>query len=60
MRRVGLSGRIITASALLAVIIAATFAVLLTSVIELRGQERRARESEDVLVATNRLERLID
>lgn len=59
MRRVGLSGRIITASALLAVIIAATFAVLLTSVIELRGQERRARESEDVLVATNRLERLI-
>jgi signal transduction histidine kinase len=59
MRQVGLSGRIIGASALLAVIIGATFAVLLTSVTELRGLERRAKQSEDVLVATNRLERLI-
>ncbi|MEV5967522.1 CHASE3 domain-containing protein [Kribbella sp. NPDC051952] len=59
MRRFGLSGRIIIASALLAAIIGATFAVLLTSVTELRGLERSAKQSEDVLVATNRLERLI-
>jgi signal transduction histidine kinase len=59
MRRVGLSGRNIIASALLAVIIGATFAVLLSSVTQLRGLEQRAKQSEDVLVATNRLEGVI-
>ncbi|TCC44987.1 HAMP domain-containing protein [Kribbella capetownensis] len=59
MRGLGLSVRIITASVLLAVIIAAAFAVLLSSVTELRSLERRAQQSEDVLVAANRLERLI-
>jgi signal transduction histidine kinase len=46
-------------SGLLAVMIGATFAVLLSSVAELRGMEHRAQQSENVLVATNRLERLV-
>jgi signal transduction histidine kinase len=47
------------ASGLLAVIIGATFAVLLSSVADLRAMEHRAQQSEDVLVAANRLERLV-
>ena len=58
MRR-GLTRRTMIASCLLAVTIGATFAVLLSSVADLRGMEHRAQQSEDVLVATNRLERLV-
>ena len=46
-------------SGLLAVIIATAFAVLLSSVSDLRASERRARQSEEVLVEANRLERLV-
>jgi len=55
----GLTFRTMIASCLLAVIIGATFAVLLSSVAELRQLEHRAQQSEDVLVAANRLERLV-
>jgi signal transduction histidine kinase len=55
----GLNRRILVASGLLAVVVGATFAVLLTSVRDLRGLEDRAHRSEEVLVAANRLERLI-
>jgi signal transduction histidine kinase len=47
------------ASGLLALVIGAAFAVLLSSVAELRASERRARRSEEVLVVANRLERLV-
>ena len=57
--RGGLTRRMVVASGLLALIIAAAFAVLLSSVSELRTLERRARESEEVLVVANRLERLV-
>jgi hypothetical protein len=46
-------------SGLLALIIATAFAVLLSSVSDLRASERRARQSEEVLVEANRLERLV-
>ncbi|WP_343965430.1 sensor histidine kinase, partial [Kribbella koreensis] len=47
------------ATGLLALMIGATFAVLLSSIAELRAMEHRAEQSENVLVATNRLERLV-
>jgi signal transduction histidine kinase len=47
------------ASGLLALLVGAAFAVLLSSVADLRGSERRARRSEEVLVVANRLERLV-
>jgi signal transduction histidine kinase len=47
------------ASGLLALVIGAAFAVLLSSVAELRASERLARQSEEVLVVANRLERLV-
>jgi signal transduction histidine kinase len=49
----------VVASGLLALVIGAAFAVLLSSVADLRAAERRARESESVLVVANRLERLV-
>jgi signal transduction histidine kinase len=49
----------VVASALLALVIAAAFAVLLSSVADLRASEHRARQSEEVLVEANRLERLV-
>ena len=49
----------VIASGLLALVIGAAFAVLLSSVAELRTSERRARQSEEVLVVANRLERLV-
>jgi signal transduction histidine kinase len=55
----GLTRRMILASGLLALIIGAAFAVLLSSVADLRASERRARQSEEVLVVANRLERLV-
>ena len=57
--RGGLAGRMVVASGLLALVIGAAFAVLLSSVADLRAAERRARESESVLVVANRLERLV-
>ena len=57
--RGGLTRRMILASGLLALIIGAAFAVLLSSVADLRASERRARQSEEVLVVANRLERLV-
>jgi signal transduction histidine kinase len=58
-RRGGLTGRMLIASGLLALLIGAAFAVLLSSVADLRASERRARRSEEVLVVANRLERLV-
>jgi signal transduction histidine kinase len=49
----------LVASGLLAWIIGAAFAVLLVSIADLRTSEQRARHSEEVLVAANRLERLV-
>jgi signal transduction histidine kinase len=57
--RGGLTGRMVVASGLLALVVAAAFAVLLSSVADLRTAERRARRSEEVLVLANRLERLV-
>jgi signal transduction histidine kinase len=56
--RSGLTGRMLVASALLAVIVGAAFAVLLSSVADLRRAEQRATRSHDVLATANRLERL--
>jgi signal transduction histidine kinase len=47
------------ASGLLALVIGAAFAVLLSSVADLRAEERRARRSEEVLEAAYLLERLL-
>ena len=55
----GLTRRMVIASGLLALVIATAFAVLLSSVADLRTSERRARQSEEVLVVANRLERLV-
>jgi signal transduction histidine kinase len=49
----------LVASGLLALVIGVAFAVLLSSVAELRASERRARQSQEVLVVANRLERLV-
>ena len=57
--RGGLTRRMMIASGLLALVIATAFAVLLSSVADLRSSERRARHSEEVLVVANRLERLV-
>jgi signal transduction histidine kinase len=57
--RGGLTRRMVVASGLLALVIATTFAVLISSVADLRTSERRARQSEEVLVVANRLERLV-
>jgi signal transduction histidine kinase len=57
--RGGLTRRMVIASGLLALVIAAAFAVLLSSVADLRTSERRARQSDEVLVVANRLERLV-
>jgi signal transduction histidine kinase len=49
----------LVASGLLALIVGAAFAVLLSSVADLRRAEDRATRSQDVLVTANRLERLV-
>jgi signal transduction histidine kinase len=49
----------VVASGLLALVVGAAFAVLLSSVADLRAAEQRARQSEEVLVLANQLERLI-
>jgi signal transduction histidine kinase len=55
----GLAGRMLAASALLALVVGAAFAVLLASVGNLREAQRRAQHSQEVLVAAGQLERLI-
>jgi signal transduction histidine kinase len=55
----GLTRRMVVASGLLALVLGAAFAVLLSSVADLRASEHRARLSEEVLVVANRLERLV-
>jgi signal transduction histidine kinase len=57
--RGGLTRRTIVASGLLALVVGAAFAVLLLSIIDLRGAERRALGSQEVLVVANGLERRI-
>ena len=47
------------ASGLLALLVGAAFAVLLSSVADLRALEGRARQSEEVLGIANLLERLV-
>src|SRR6266508_2969768 len=49
----------VVASGLLALVVGTAFAILLSSVADLRGSERRARQSEQVLVVANRLERIV-
>ena len=55
----GLTRRMIAASGLLALIIGAAFAVLLLAIGDLRESERRASQSQEVLTASNQLERLL-
>jgi signal transduction histidine kinase len=49
----------LAASALLALIIGAAFTVLLIAISDLRQSEKRTRQSQNVLVATNQLELLL-
>jgi signal transduction histidine kinase/CHASE3 domain sensor protein len=55
----GIRARALLASAVLAAVIGSTFAVLVFSIDELRADVARERRSEAVLIAANRLERLI-
>jgi signal transduction histidine kinase len=55
----GLTRRTIMASALLAVVVGAAFAVLVVAIADLRDAADRARHSEEVLAAANQLERLV-
>jgi CHASE3 domain sensor protein len=55
----GLTGRMLLASGLLMLVLAATFAVLLAAVADLRESAHAARNSEEVLTAANELERLV-
>ena len=57
--RGGLTGRMLIASGLLALVIGAAFAVLLSSVADLRASERRTQRSEEVLAVANVMERLV-
>lgn len=55
----GLARRTLVSGALLVLIGAAAFAVVLSSVADLHESERRARRSQEVLVVANNLERLV-
>ncbi|MCU1626178.1 MAG: Histidine kinase [Pseudonocardia sp.] len=55
----GLTRRMVVASGMLALVVGAAFAVLLFSITNLQQAEQGARQSEAVLVAANRLERLV-
>jgi signal transduction histidine kinase len=57
--RGGLTGRTIVAGGLLALVVGVAFAVLLSSVWQLRASQRRSQQSEQVLIVANRLERLV-
>jgi signal transduction histidine kinase len=49
----------IVASGLLALVVGAAFAVLILAIVDLRDTTRDAKHSQDVIVAANRLERLV-
>ncbi|TDC42176.1 CHASE3 domain-containing protein [Micromonospora sp. KC213] len=55
----GLTARTVVASGLLALVVGSAFAVLLTSVTQLRADDRRALRAQEVLVTANHLERLV-
>ena len=55
----GLRGRVIIASVVLAAIVGGIFAILLVAIGELRDSSDAARHSEQVLAAANRLERRV-
>jgi signal transduction histidine kinase len=55
----GLTGRMVVASGLLALIIAAAFAILLIAIADLRETARLATDSQEVLAVANSLERLV-
>jgi signal transduction histidine kinase len=55
----GLTRRTIVASAALALLVGAAFAVLVRAVVEERDSARQATHSQEVLTAANRLERLL-
>jgi signal transduction histidine kinase len=57
--RRGLTLRLAIASALLAVVVGASFVVLRSSAAQLHDLQQRADQSEEVLVAANLLERLV-
>jgi signal transduction histidine kinase len=57
--RVGLKGRMFTASALLALVVGAAFAVLLLSIGDLRSSSTKAQHSEQVLAAASGLETVV-
>ncbi|MDT7723683.1 MAG: hypothetical protein QOI21_259 [Actinomycetota bacterium] len=57
--RGGLTKRMIVASGVLALIVSAAFAVLLFAIADLRTAEQHAQHPEEVLVAANRLERIV-
>jgi signal transduction histidine kinase len=57
--RGSLAGRTLISGALLALIGALAFAVVLSSVADLHESQRRAQRSQDVLVVANHLERLV-
>jgi signal transduction histidine kinase len=55
----GLTGRMLVASGVLALVVGAAFTALFFSIADLRVAEQRARQSEEVLVAANRFERIV-
>jgi signal transduction histidine kinase len=55
----GLTRRTVLAGSLLALLVGGAFAILVSSLAELRESDRRALRSADVLVAANALERLV-
>jgi signal transduction histidine kinase len=55
----GLTGRMLVASGVLALVVGAAFTVLFFSIADLRVAEQRARQSEEVLVVANRFERIV-
>jgi signal transduction histidine kinase len=57
--RVGIARRVILATLAFALIIAAAFALLLVTIVQTRTAERKARHSQDVLIAANGLEQLV-
>lgn len=57
--RGGLTRRMVIASALLALLTSAAFAVLLLAIRDERSSAQLARRSQEVLAAANRVERLL-
>jgi len=55
----GLTGRMVVASGVLALIVSAAFTVLFFSIADLHAAEQHAQQSEEVLVDANQLERVV-